>query len=211
MAPALAPVALPDTSSPEGIDVEKSAPQCNRVAPDGTVFATTSSGTFMGNRADRVRWLICELDFPRKLKEPTKYTKLFFLDEAVALSAGHRPCRTCRRDRYEAYLAAVQSAFQVPVIGATEVDRLLNGSRTSREPASIGSLPDGAFVALGHEDFRVIWHGAVHRWTPQRYVEPVAIVDVEADVVTVLTPAPSVAELRHGYRVAMHPSIALGV
>ena len=28
---------------------------------------------------------------------PGRYTELFFLDEATALAAGHRPCFECRR------------------------------------------------------------------------------------------------------------------
>jgi hypothetical protein len=210
-APTLPAVSTRDTSSPQYLDSKSTTPHSNRVAPNGTVFATTARGTFMGNRADRIRWLVCELDFQRDLKEPRKYTKLFFLDEAVALSAGHRPCRTCRRDRYEAYLAAVQSAYPTPVDGGPAIDRLLNESRAARGRASIGSLPDGAFVALGDHDFRVIWQGAIHRWTPEGYVQPVAIADLDTDAATVLTPAPSVEALSHGYRVAIHPSIAQGV
>jgi hypothetical protein len=34
------------------------------------------------------------------------WTELFFLDEAVALAAGHRPCFFCRRVAAEAFRAA---------------------------------------------------------------------------------------------------------
>lgn len=94
-------------------EVKSSSPQCNRVAPDGAIFATPDRGMFMGNRTSPPRWLICELHFQRDLQEPRKYTKLFFLDEAVALAAGHRPCNTCRRDRYQAYIAAVSSEIGI--------------------------------------------------------------------------------------------------
>ena len=54
-------------------------------------------------------WVTCLLDFKgrrRDVMSPRRYTELFFLDEAVALAAGHRPCAECRRDRYRAFLAA---------------------------------------------------------------------------------------------------------
>lgn len=68
---------------------ESAVPQCNRVAPNGEIFATPARGLFMGNRTSPPRWLVCDLHFKRNLKESRKYTKLFFLDEAVALAAGH--------------------------------------------------------------------------------------------------------------------------
>lgn len=93
-------------------------PLQNRVTPTGAVIAAAGRGTFMGNRgilhddtgrivrASRNRaWLICRLDFKgrrRELMRPGTYTELFFLDEAVALAAGHRPCGECRREFYHA-------------------------------------------------------------------------------------------------------------
>lgn len=52
-------------------------------------------------------WLICELEYKnikRKLLQPNSYTELFFLDEATALAAGHRPCNTCRRESAQQFL-----------------------------------------------------------------------------------------------------------
>jgi hypothetical protein len=182
------------------------APQCNRVSPNGDLIATTARGTLMGNRADRVRWLVCELHFERELKEERKYTKLFFLDEAVALSAGHRPCQTCRRDRYQQYLASVQ--FEHAVVGAPDLDQLLSAARQAPRPrAAVASLPDGAFVELGDDDYRIVWSGALHRWSPAGYGEPATFEDLGAEDVTVLTPHPSLAALRRGYPVVVHPSI----
>jgi hypothetical protein len=159
----------------------------------------------MGNRTSPPRWLVCDLHFKRNLKEPRKYTKLFFLDEAVALAAGHRPCNTCRRDRYEAYLSAVRA--EKGIRGAAELDALLNGAR--RAPslhAPIASLPDGSFSALGDGDYRLKWRGALHRWTPAGYVDALTLTDLEVDEVTVLTPEPSLAALRSGYSPVVHPS-----
>lgn len=177
--------------------------ECNRVAPTGDVFADPARGTFMGNRTSPPRWLICDLHFKRDLKEPRKYTKLFFLDEAVALAAGHRPCNTCRRDRLQAYLAALNA--EVPVQGTTELDRLLSHARKSRRTSSpVGSLPDGAFVTLSDDEYRVKWAGELHLWTPAGYVDPIA--ESLVNTAQVLTPEPSLSALRHGYATEVHAS-----
>lgn len=180
-------------------------PLCNRVAPDGTIFATPSRGMFMGNRTSPPRWLVCDLHFERNLKVPRKYTKLFFLDEAVALAAGHRPCKTCRADRYDAYLAA--ASRELDVSGAVGLDKLLNiARRNTKTSSAISLLPDGAYIRLDDNDFRLKWRGALHRWTPAGYVDPVWTTSLGADEVDVITPEPSPAALRNGYRCEVHAS-----
>ncbi|MCV7322172.1 hypothetical protein [Mycolicibacterium confluentis] len=145
--------------------LEATGPQCNRVAPDGEVFSTPQRGMFMGNRTSPPRWLICDLHFKRDLSAPRKYTKLFFLDEAVALAAGHRPCNTCRRDRYQEFLATV--GRDIAVSGAGHLDAVLNAARkNAHRRSTFASLPDGAFVKLNEGDYRLKWCGALHRWTP---------------------------------------------
>ena len=57
------------------------------------------------------RWIVCVLEFrgrKRKVMTPGRYTELFFLDEATALAAGHRPCAECRRERFNAFRCAWQ-------------------------------------------------------------------------------------------------------
>ena len=97
-------------------------PLQNRVDPHGAIFRSPARGTFMGNRGalhnDRQeivrpfkveRWIACVLEFKgrqRTVMAPGRYTELFFLDEAVALAAGHRPCAECRRDRFNAFRKA---------------------------------------------------------------------------------------------------------
>lgn len=52
------------------------------------------------------RWIMCVLEFKdrhRIVMSERRYTELFFLDEATALAAGHRPCRECRRERFSAH------------------------------------------------------------------------------------------------------------
>src|SRR6059058_719820 len=91
-------------------------PRQNRFTPFGDVIATPDRGTFMGNRGvlhdaqGRIRrawqlkrWIVCVLEFrgrKRQVMTPGRYTELFFLDEATALAAGHRPCAECRHGRY---------------------------------------------------------------------------------------------------------------
>lgn len=90
------------------------SPLQNRVDPWGVLVADDSRGTFMGNRGGALhdddrrivrdqssqRWIICLTEFKgrrRPVMQPGRYTELFFLDEATALAAGHRPCFECRR------------------------------------------------------------------------------------------------------------------
>ena len=98
-------------------------PLQNRVTPFSTIEAVPHRGLFMGNRGrlhdDHRRlvttgwrsraWLICLLEFRgrhRTVMAPRRYTELFFLDEAVALAAGHRPCAECRRPAFRAFMTA---------------------------------------------------------------------------------------------------------
>src|SRR5262249_37631086 len=99
--------------------VSMSMPRRNRVTPFGEIIACPERGTFMGNRGilhDRCgdvrrawqvrRWLVCVLEVRGRqgtIMAPNRYTELFFLDEATALAAGHRPCFECRRAWFLAF------------------------------------------------------------------------------------------------------------
>lgn len=180
-------------------------PQRNRVAPDGTIFADPARGLFMGNRTSPPRWLVCDPHFQRTPREPRKYTKLFFLDEAVALAAGHRPCNTCRRERLTDYLAAARVDLDISDTG--HLDGLLHRARTGPRPrASVCTLPDGVFVDLGDGHVRLKWAGALRRWTPAGYTDATMVADLRQEMVAVLTPGPSVVALRNGYVPQVHPS-----
>src|SRR5262245_27436707 len=126
-------------------------PRPNRVTPFGDIIATPDRGTFMGNRgvlhddAGRIqrawqvkRWLVCVLAFKgrkRRGMRPGRYTELFFLDEATALAAGHRPCAECRRQRYNAFCNAWRLAdargSHLPT--ADEIDRRLHAERVASD------------------------------------------------------------------------------
>jgi hypothetical protein len=201
-------------------------PLQNRVTPGGELIATSARGTLMGNRgilhddnkeivrtSRNMMWLICRLEFKgrrRPLMSPGTYTELFFLDEAVALAAGHRPCGECRRSQYRSYMDAVNQGSEEPLDGPKELDRRLNESRrVPRTMTALATLPDGVFVTLGDDDFRLIWDGALHRWSPAGYVDAMAI-DIAVESAEVVTPALSVAALQCGYPVEVHPSVVRG-
>src|SRR5262249_30593666 len=135
-------------------------PLQNRVTPLGELIATCERGTFMGNRGvlhdagGRIkrawqlkRWIVCVLQFrgrKRTVRSPGRYTELFFLDEATALAAGHRPCAECRRERFNAFRKAWRSAFTA----ADEIDQQLHGERIGPDrskrlfQASLDELPN---------------------------------------------------------------------
>lgn len=93
----------------------------NRVDPTGAFHATAARGALMGNRGclhdaqgqirrpyQVKRWITCVLAFrgrQRSLMTPGHYTELFFLDEATAYAAGHRPCAECRHHAWKAFQA----------------------------------------------------------------------------------------------------------
>jgi hypothetical protein len=206
-------------------------PLQNRVTPFGEIVSYEARGLLMGNRgilhdAERrlgrahwrhPHWITCRLEFEGRRQEvmrPGAYTQLFFLDEAVALAAGHRPCAFCRRAAYEAFVAAwmAGNALSVrPHAGA--IDRQLQRERveprTRRQithRAPIDDLPDGTFLTLPREpDRALLLLGArLLLWTPDGYrpgrARPSGI-EVRA-----LTPRSIVAALRAGFRPELHPS-----
>src|SRR5580698_6781323 len=114
-----------------------SVPLENRVDPFGNLFRTPARGTMMGNRGGALhnsereivrnyksrRWIACVLEFRgrrRIVMSERRYTELFFLDEAVALAAGHRPCAECRHAAYQSFLTAWAQALARPAKPAAD-------------------------------------------------------------------------------------------
>ena len=192
-------------------------PLQNRVTPLGELIATPERGLVYGNRGclhdehgtirrqwQMKRWISCRLEFRgrRRVDGPMpagRYTGLFFLDEATALAAGHRPCAECRNADYRSFLALTGAA------GADDLDRRLHGERLGRNPErDIPSLPDGAFVLLGEEPWLVL-AGELLRWTPAGYTERRAA----AGRASSLTPQTSLDVLGSGWCGSvplLHPS-----
>ena len=61
--------------------------------------------------------------------ERPQLTELFFLDEATALAAGHRPCFFCRRDDANRFRAAWEQGNGVAGILARDIDVVLHRER----------------------------------------------------------------------------------
>ena len=200
-------------------------PLQNRVLPTGEIVADPAyRGRLMGNRGvlhdDRQElavarwrhkaWIACLLDFKGRKREPMtpgRYTELFFLDEAVALAAGHRPCAECRRTDFRQFREAWEAAHGA-CRGAGEIDRILHRSRVRRNrqqvrhEVDLERLPDGAFVMLGNEAYLVCGPSLLP-FSPTGYGNPKRR---DRGLVTVLTPAPTVAVLEAGYTPGLHPS-----
>lgn len=205
-------------------------PLQNRVQPTGDIIAHEGRGTLMGNRgilhnADRTlgktrwhhpHWVTCALTFKgrrRPLMAPGNYTELFFLDETVALAAGHRPCAECRRQDYLAFRRAWDQAFgERPPLAV--LDRQMHASRIDRNAhaqrrhkASSTDLPDGTFV-LHNDHPHLIWHSKLVPCSADGYGQHMAL--PAAQSLLVLTPAVTVAVLRAGYRPNVHSSAEFG-
>ena len=142
------------------------------------------------------------------------YTELFFLDEATALAAGHRPCATCRRDRYDAFLAAwsVGNRNGEKVL-AGEVDKQMKLDRAPGarvETPSIKGLPDGVIVKqTSTGNWYLVRGNSLYQWSFDGYghAQPVSAV---AGPFLVLTPACTIKALKCGYSVQVHPSLTSG-
>jgi hypothetical protein len=161
------------------------------------------------------RWITCLLQFKgirRSVMTPGRYTELFFLDEAVALAAGHRPCAECRRGRFNDFKNAWTRWDEVdrskPLL-APEIDEELHRARIDGRgrkvtyQAPLDSLPDGCFVQIDGLNY-LVWNGALLLWSPERYAA--ADRKPENRNVTVLTPEPTVRCLGRGYRPEIHRS-----
>ena len=147
-------------------------PLRNRVTPLGELIAEPARGLVYGNRGclhdengsirrpyAGKRWIACRLAFRGQrrspLLQPGRFTELFFLDEATAFAAGHRPCALCRREDYNRF-TAIWQGLHPGTLGADAIDARLHaerlapgtGTRLLRE-ASLDELPDGAFVVDG--------------------------------------------------------------
>jgi hypothetical protein len=108
---------------------------------------------------------------------PGRYTGLFFLDDATALAAGHRPCAECRNADYRSFLALTDAA------GADDLDRRLHAERGRLREGELDELPDGAFVVLDGEPWLVVGPELL-RWTPGSYSERRKRLGGRVDVVT---------------------------
>ncbi|HEX2904586.1 MAG TPA: hypothetical protein VHO01_14120 [Jatrophihabitans sp.] len=210
-----------------GTPGERHSPLQNRVLPSGEIVADPARGTLMGNRGSIHRpdrtlgvtrwrspmWISCVLEWGRIRRDvmpPGRWTALFFLDEATALSAGHRPCGYCRYDDHRAFGSAWMAAFGLARRPrAHEMDLVLHRQRvssrrvklTSRAP--VGDLPNGAMIGHG-AGWALVLDGRLLPWTIRGY--SAALETPPRALVEVFTPPAIVQVLRAGYRAGLHPS-----
>ena len=165
---------------------------------------------------DRVRHRVPSWRFP--LAAPGRWTPTFFLDDAVALAAGHRPCGLCRRDAHRSYRDAVTRAIGTEPLLAHELNRRLAAERHHRGrglaragdrrlwTADVDDLPAGSVIVDVDRQAWLLLNDSLSRFTFDGWSEPVE--RPRGVPVTVLTPPTSVAALVHGYEPVLHPSAA---
>jgi hypothetical protein len=200
-------------------------PLQNRVTPAGDIIATPHRGMFTGNRGiihdpatktltrrwASQAWLTCVCEFRGRRREVMggrSWTELFFLDEATAFAAGHRPCFYCRRNDADRFRAAWEKGNGVANILAREIDAVLHRERLDRRakrlhplPMPLEKLPDGAMLQQGNESFAIV-QGRAYAWSPAGYrAEQNAPQDA-----MLLTPPSTLRALSAGYRPVLHPS-----
>src|SRR6202012_1017617 len=194
----------------------------NRVDPFGQLIKTAERGTWMGNRGilhnekkEIVRpyklknWLICVLQFNgrhRQVMTPNRYTELFFMDEATAFAAGHRPCFECRRQDYNRFKSFWLKGN--PEYGFDEktsfqkIDDILQKERMGRDRSKVtfeeqaDRLPNGTFVLIEDKPY-LISGGMVYLWSAFGYEKGIAL--QAKDELRVLTPKSTVNAFRAGY------------
>lgn len=177
-------------------------------------------GTFTGNRGILVApdgrmmarqwaskaWITCVLEFRgrrRPVAQPHTWTELFFLDEAVAFSAGHRPCAYCRRADYTAFKTRFPGAPKAVEMDAVMHAERLEGKSKRLHETQAETLPDGAFVMIDGAPHLV--HGdALRPYTPGGYLRPRRR---PVGAVQTLTPPSVLSVLSAGYQVSLHPSL----
>jgi len=178
--------------------------QRNRVTPLGAIEALAGRGDLMGNRGILTgerrwatkAWITCVLSYKGWRAADSKYTPLFFLDEATAFAAGHRPCALCRRDDFTRF----RDAFGAP--SAPAMDAVLHAERTAPRPmAAVDELPDGAMVSVDDSAWLVMGD-VLLRWADGGYTD---VVDRPSREVTLLTPPSTVDAIRRGYRPTWRP------
>jgi hypothetical protein len=204
-------------------------PLTNRVTPFSELVADSARGLVYGNRGclhdadgrirrryNGKRWIACQLEFRGRhrvaLRQPGRYTELFFLDDVTAFAAGHRPCAECRRADYDRF-GEIWRELHPGQVGADAIDAQLHGERIDpdsraqlRHEAALDDLPDGTFILRDGEPFLVLGADLL-RWTAAGYADREPRPPLGDAIV--LTPPSLVAFLRAGWQPLvplLHPS-----
>ena len=205
----------------------KKVPLQNRVDPAGQLHAVFSRGMFMGNKGrlhndnkeivkksgGTTGWVICALShkgIKRELMAHGKYTELFFLDEATALAAGHRPCNDCLKEKYasfkqhwlDANCNEKTASIMSDINKINQKERYFRGSKVTYVD-NMRSLPDGTFIEYEGQYF-LVKGGYKYLWSFDEYTNKSDLISSD---VTVLTPCTFVNVLAGGYMPKVHSSI----
>ena len=201
-------------------------PLQNRVTPTGDIIATAHRGMFTGNRGiihdpatktllrrrwASPAWLTCVCEFrgrQRKVMGGRSWTELFFLDEATAFAAGHRPCFYCRRDDANRFCAAWEEGNGVANILARDIDAVLHRERLDHGkkrlhplPMPAKQLPDGTMVGEETASYLIV-QGRALLWSPAGYQQT----STALENAMLLTPPSTLRALSVGYRPVLHGS-----
>jgi len=201
----------------------------NRVDPWGHLHANSSRGEFLGNKGvlhnekqviisthKIYGWVTCRLEFKgrkRQIMMPNRYTELFFLDEATAFSAGHRPCAECRRERYNEFKEKWLLANQYQLLGkptiVANIDKIIHKERIHLKQkatysAKLNALPDGTMVQIDEEAY-LIWRKKLFKWSFFEYTKSEKI--ITNDLAIVLTPKSYVEIFSLGFLPGVHDTL----
>jgi hypothetical protein len=200
-------------------------PLQNRVTPTGDIITTPHRGMFTGNRGiihdpatktltrrwASQAWLTCLCEFKGRRREVMggrSWTELFFLDEATALAAGHRPCFFCRSDDANRFRAAWEEGNGVRRLLARDIDAVLHRERLSGAKKRLHALtmpleglPDGAMLQQGTESFLIV-QGRALLWSPAGYRNA----QNGLQGAMLLTPPSTLRALGAGYRPVLYES-----
>ena len=114
---------------------------------------------------------------------PNKYTELFFLDEATAFAAGHRPCCECRRDdfnKFKTLWLKANSGYNFNAkTSIQQIDSIIHGERINPDRSKIivkenlHELPKGTFVSINDDPY-IVADQQLFLWTPVGYEKGIA-------------------------------------
>jgi hypothetical protein len=194
----------------------------NRVDPFGRIIKTSARGAWMGNRGvihnehkeitrafKHTAWITCVLEFKgkrRTVMTADRWTELFFLDEATAFAAGHRPCFECRREDAKRFKSCWIQGNPLHNFNMStsihQLDEVIHRERIDHEKKKVlrqrpsSAIAEGTFIVL-NEDPYLFSNRRLHRWTPFGYENSIAV--PEASMLTILTPDSIVNAFRAGY------------
>jgi len=215
-------------------------PLQNRVDPCGDLHAVDARGMFTGNRGvihdpetrklsgrdwTTKAWIICDCGWKGRKREVfgrntpsggAGWTNLFFLDEVTALSAGHRPCFECRREKAKEFADCFGKAFDVAKVTVDDIDERLHAERLASggplldvSSGDAEQLPEGTMIFQGERFFARKGEKDILGWSFWQYGDDFSPYELALYDIWVATPATTIEVLRVGYQPVWHPSAAM--